>query len=233
MQIMQQRNAVELQYHLLRKTGRPLTGGLALGAPPPLPLSSSPPFMLPSTSARPLGPPPLLVHQWPQGTFEQQQQQHAFMQLQRAGVAVPAAAGALSPPFSPFRPSFGVRTPKEWVPSAPPVHERGGEEDLKERVSSLYQMQLSVHPEKPRPTVDPAVLYEKTGIDLAVQHLRDEGERMHLNSREMTRKIMQQQQINENEKLKNKYANPLLVQLSAEQQRLIEEQLRCIDEVIF
>ncbi|KAL8450603.1 hypothetical protein Emed_002475 [Eimeria media] len=216
MQIMQQRNSVELQYHLLRKTGRQLWGATPSG---PLALSSSPPFMLPSTSARPLAPHP--ADEWQQGTREQQEQQQAIMQLQRTA--------------SPGVPSFGGAPPPwqaQWGRPAgvPPVAAPGQEVTPAERLASVSWLHHQVHGEKPRPTVDPAVLYEKTGMDLAVQHFKDQAERMHAQSREITRAILQKQQQAEIEALRNKNAHPLLTEVTAEQQRLIEEQLRCIDE---
>lgn len=216
MQIMQQRNSVELQYHLLKKTARPLSGASPAG---PLALNSSPPFMLPSTSARPLT--PFLADEWQQGTKEQQEQQNAIMQLQRAAPpVVPGFWG--SPPLQP-----------QWArhagipPTLPPT---GGYEDSVDRTACLHRLQQHLHHEKPRPTVDPAVLYEKTGMDLAVQHFKDQAERMRTQSRQITRAIVHKQQQAEIEVLRSKQAHPLLTELTSEQQRLIEEQLRCIDE---
>ncbi|KAL8273045.1 hypothetical protein Esti_002966 [Eimeria stiedai] len=215
MQIMQQRNSVELQYHLLRKTGRQLWGATPTG---PLALSPSPPFMLPSTSARPLAPHP--ADEWQQGTREQQEQQQAIMQLQRTA--------------SPVVPSFGGAPPwqAQWMRpvGVPPVAPLSGDLAPAERLATVQWLHQHVHPEKPRPTVDPAVLYEKTGMDLAVQHFKDQAERMHAQSREITRAILQKQQQAEIEALRTKNAHPLLTEVTAEQQRLIEEQLRCIDE---
>ncbi|KAL8455491.1 hypothetical protein Emag_000620 [Eimeria magna] len=211
MQIMQQRNSVELQYHLLRKTGRQLWGATPSG---PLALSSSPPFMLPSTSARPLAPHP--ADEWQQGTREQQEQQQAMMQLQRtASPGVPGFGGA--PPWQ-----------AQWTRPAgvPPVATPEREITPAERLASVSWLHHQVHPEKPRPTVDPAVLYEKTGMDLAVQHFKDQAERMHAQSREITRAILQKQQQAEIEALRTTNAHPLLTEVTAEQQRLIEEQLR-------
>lgn len=209
MRIMQQRNSVELQYHLLHSTGRPLIGTRQQG---PFSLSSSPSFMLPSTSARPLG--PLNVNEWQQGTREQQQQQQAIMRLQR----VPPG---IAPKRSPWAPTESALTA---------LHPTSGPESLADRTAFLYQLQQHLHQEKPRPTVDPAVLYEKTGMDLAVHHLRDEAERMHAQSRDITRAITQKKQQAEMQALREKNAHPLLAELTVEQQRLIEEQLRCIDE---
>lgn len=216
MQIMQQRNSVELQYHLLHKTGRPLLGARPPGTPA---LSSSPSFMLPSTSARPLF--PNAADEWRQGTLEQQQQQQAIMQLQRTGVPAMSLFGHGPPRVAPWTPPISIAS---TLPAS------NGQETLADRTASLWQLQQHLHPEKPRPTVDPAVLYEKTGMDLAVQHLRDQAERMHNQSREITRAITQKKQEAELEELREKQAHPLLTELTSEQQRLIEEQLRCIDE---
>ncbi|KAL8434606.1 hypothetical protein ACSSS7_003081 [Eimeria intestinalis] len=197
MQIMQQRNSVELQYHLLRKTGRQLWGATPRG---PLSLSASPPFMLPSTSARPLAPHP--ANEWQQGTREQQEQQQAIMQLQRTAF--------------PMMPSFGAAPPwqAQWMQPAgvPPVVPPEGEVAPADRLASVSWLHKQVHPEKPRPAVDPAVLYEKTGMDLAVQHFKDQAERMHAQSREITRAILQKQQQAEIEALRDKNAHPLLTE---------------------
>ncbi|KAL8436211.1 hypothetical protein Efla_003741 [Eimeria flavescens] len=213
MQIMQQRNSVELQYHLLRTTGRQLWGATPTA---PLALSASPPFMLPSTSARPLASHP--ADEWQHGTREQQEQQQAFMQRQRAACpVVPSFGGA--PPWNP-----------PWPGGVPPAFSSEAEATPADRTATLTWLQKHLNPEKPRPTVDPAVLYEKTGMDLAVQHFKDQAERMHAQSREITRAILHKQQQAEIESLRTKNAHPLLAEVTTEQQRLIEEQLRCIDE---
>lgn len=211
---MQQRNSVELQYHLLKRTGRPLLGARPGG---PLGLASSPPFMLPSTSARPLAPHP--IDEWRYGTREQQAQQHAMMQLQRASPCFGSDALCRAP-----------LTKAAGMPCGIPLEAEKGSND---RMASLQWLQMHLHQERPRPTIDPAVLYEKTGIDLAVNHLKDQAERMHAQSREITRALMQKQQQAEVEALRAQQAHPLLTELTSEQQRLIEEQLRCIDEASF
>ncbi|CDI85780.1 hypothetical protein, conserved [Eimeria praecox] len=163
-------------------------------------------------AARPQG--PLDVNGWKQVTREQQEQQRAIMQPQR-----------ISAPVVPNRVSWA---PAKSAPTA--SHPASVPESFADRTASLYQMQQHLRQEKPRPTVDPAVLYEKTGMDLAVQHLRDQAERMHAQSRDITRAITQKKQLAELEALREKNAHPLLTELTLEQQRLIEEQLRCIDE---
>ncbi|OEH79632.1 hypothetical protein cyc_04244 [Cyclospora cayetanensis] len=202
-QIMQHRNSVSLQYELLRKTGRPLTGARL---PSAVALSSSPPFMLPSTSARPLV--KSVADAWPPGTIEQQQQQQALLQLQRMG-ATPSAVHPCMPQAVPWIVSAATHSPEAVASAAEAV--AGHDGSLAERSAAIHQLRQQLHPhEKPRPTIDPAVLYEKAGIDLAVQHLKDRAERMHAQSREITRALAHKKQQAELEALREKNAHPLL-----------------------
>ncbi|XP_026194495.1 uncharacterized protein LOC34620800 [Cyclospora cayetanensis] len=207
-QIMQHRNSVSLQYELLRKTGRPLTGARL---PSAVALSSSPPFMLPSTSARPLV--KSVADAWPPGTIEQQQQQQALLQLQRMG-ATPSAVHPCMPQAVPWIVSAATHSPEAVASAAEAV--AGHDGSLAERSAAIHQLRQQLHPhEKPRPTIDPAVLYEKAGIDLAVQHLKDRAERMHAQSREITRALAHKKQQAELEALREKNAHPLLADVTA------------------
>lgn len=218
-EIMKQRNAVELQYHLLRTSGRPLYG-TSREMVCPIPSHSMSKFMLPSTSPGPHNPYASSVLPAEIRTLQQRSCEHA---------ASPDIPCLREPPHLREKPPM----PSPHFPTGiPPEPSQEVSSSLIDRNELRSALQMQVAPQTSRrPQVDPAVLFEKTGMDMAVEQLRDNAHRMHMQSRELGRTIQKQHERFETETFLRKNADPLLNDINSEQQAFIREQLRCIDEV--